>query len=141
MEADPKRTITVRPPARKSSRQKKPQDYANLHAGVEGGTGSRWMQLMQGKTIEKDSFKRMKGEDVGVEWLESDENALKEPVIIEDPEGLGMKMPPTDFSVADVAEVIGKDTPVEVIGAFIFLLNSASCFIILVSSRCGNAVQ
>lgn len=58
----------------------------------------------------------MKGLEVNIEWVEQDPNALKEPIIIEKPDGLGMRMPPKGFTVADVAEVVGPNTPVEVIG-------------------------
>ncbi|KAH9925328.1 uncharacterized protein B0H18DRAFT_1009704 [Fomitopsis serialis] len=40
---------------------------------------------------------------------------MKEPIVIEAPEGLGMKMPLKSFTVEDVATVIGEDSPVEVI--------------------------
>ena len=40
---------------------------------------------------------------------------MTEPILIEQPEGLGMKMP-HDLTVADVGELVGLDTPVEVIG-------------------------
>ena len=73
--------------------------------------------MMEGKEIKKDPFKRMKGSDVGVEWLESDGDAMTEPVVVEIDDGLGMKMPSTSFTVDDVAEALGEDHPVEVIGA------------------------
>ena len=94
----------------------------------EGGASdpSKWMRLMQTKPIAPDKFQRMKGSDVGMGWLERDENAMKEPVVIEDPEGLGMQMPgwatsvagPSDFGVSDVARLVGGETPVEVIGEY-----------------------
>lgn len=71
--------------------------------------------MMQGKPISADPFKRMHGSDVTVEWLENDESAMKEPIVIEKPDGLGMKMP-EDLTVSDVGEIMGEDTPVEVIG-------------------------
>lgn len=77
---------------------------------------------MEGKTIKDDSFKRMNGSEVGLEWLESDANAMREPFVVEKPEGLGMKMPDEAFSVDDVAELVGTDTPVEVIGGNVLLL-------------------
>jgi len=58
----------------------------------------------------------MKGSEVTVEWLEHDPEALREPILIEKPDGLGMRMPHPEFTVADVAEAVGSDTPVEVIG-------------------------
>jgi F-box/leucine-rich repeat protein 10/11 len=58
----------------------------------------------------------MKGSDLRLEWLETDDSAMREPIVVETPEGLGMKMPPNDFTVDDVVELVGEDTPVEVIG-------------------------
>lgn len=77
--------------------------------------------MLENKTFKQDKFKRMQGSDVTVEWLEEDEDAMMEPIVVEKPEGLGMKMPPSDFSVEDVAELIGEESPVEVIGLFVFL--------------------
>ncbi|KZT66856.1 Clavaminate synthase-like protein [Daedalea quercina L-15889] len=115
MAQDPARTITMKPPARKSARKKTQRDYAGLHSvGAEGGPG-KWLRILEGKKISGDPFRRMKGSEVGEEWLESDEGAMREPVVIESPDGLGMKMPPKSFTVGEVAEVIGEDFPVEVI--------------------------
>lgn len=75
----------------------------------------RWLRMMQGKTIKPDPFKRMAGSEVIVEWLESDPNAMTEPIVIESPDGLGMKMP-EGLTVSGVAEILGENTPVEVIG-------------------------
>ncbi|KAJ7582474.1 jumonji superfamily protein [Mycena floridula] len=114
LEADPKRAITTKLPARKSDRKRTQlHDYANLHAGISDPY--RWLRIIEDRDIKKDSFKRMKGEDVNLEWLEEDENAMREPIIIESPENLGMKMPNQDFTVEEVAELVGEETPVEVI--------------------------
>ena len=111
----PSRTITFKPPARKSARKRAQPDYANLNAGVEADP-SRWLRVIQSKPIKDDEFRRMEGSDVGLEWLENDENAMKEPIVIENFEGLGMKMPDANFTVSDVADIVGHETPVEVIG-------------------------
>ena len=76
---------------------------------------SRWQRMMQGKSIKPDPFKRMEGSDVSLEWLETDPTALTEPIVVEKPDGLGMKMP-EELTVSDVAEIVGENTPVEVIG-------------------------
>lgn len=116
MGQDPTRTITLKPPARKSARKKTQRDYAGLHnTGSEAGP-HKWLRMLEGKKISGDPFRRMKGAEVGVEWLESDESAMREPIVIETTEGLGMKMPPKSFTVTDVAEAVGEDFPVEVIG-------------------------
>ncbi|OCH95214.1 Clavaminate synthase-like protein, partial [Obba rivulosa] len=114
MAADPTRTITMKPPARKSARKKPQRDYAGLHTGQDADP-NRWLRMLEGKAIQGDPFRRMEGGEVGVEWLESDDGAMREPFVIEDPEGLGMKMPPRSTTVDDIADTVGRDTPVEVI--------------------------
>jgi len=86
--------------------------------------------MLEGKPILKDSFKRMKGEDVCLAWIEQDPHAMEEPIVIETPEGLGMKMPPVELSVADISETLGEETPIEVIG-----LTFASYRVVPVSNR------
>lgn len=83
--------------------------------GTEPDT-NKWLKMLEGKPILKDSFKRMKGEDVCLAWLEQDPHAMEEPIVIETPEGLGMKMPPEELSVADISETLGEATQIEVIG-------------------------
>jgi hypothetical protein len=109
--------VTVRPPARKSTRQKKAQDYAGIHAGDGGAAGSRWAALLRDKALAPDTFQRMDGSALTREWLDGTPDALREPVVIEHPDGLGMDMPGPEFTVQDVADAVGADMPVEVIGA------------------------
>lgn len=126
-EADVRRVITRKPPARKSARKKAPRDYANLHNGIlpqtpEKGPGTEsWLALLQekeksGAIVVSDSFRRMKGNEVTLDWLNEDDEAMKEPIVIESTEGLGMKMPPEGLTVDDVAKLVGEDAPVEVMG-------------------------
>ncbi|KAF9257816.1 jumonji superfamily protein [Marasmius fiardii PR-910] len=114
MEKEPRRTITYKAPTRKSERKKTARDYANIELGIPSDP-NRWMNMMEGKPMKEDSFKRMKGGDVGLEWLTEDEDAMTEPILIESPAGLGMKMPEEDFGVEDVALLVGENTPLEVI--------------------------
>lgn len=150
LDAVPSRVITMKPPARKSTRKKTQRDYAGLNAGQEADP-SRWLRMMEGKAIKKDPFRRMKGSDVGVEWLENDEGAMREPIVIESDEGLGMKMPPPAFTVSDVAETLGEDMPVEVIGTLCFVLpsrvlessenvGSLMKLVVCLCHRCRNSV-
>ncbi|KAF8906029.1 jumonji superfamily protein [Gymnopilus junonius] len=113
MLADPSRQMTLKAPARKSSRKRTQRDYANLNSGL-GSDPNRFQRMLETKEIKKDPFRRMKGGELD-EWLREDESALREPIIIEQPDGLGMKMPPRDLTVEHVAEYIGEDTPLEVI--------------------------
>lgn len=122
VEADPKRVITMKPPARKSSRKRTQLDYANLDSGLQSDP-NRWTRMLEGKKIKDDNFQRMRGSEVDLEWLDSNPNAMREPFIVEKPEGLGMKMPDGDFSVDTVADVVGEDTPVEVIGTPVYVFS------------------
>ena len=74
--------------------------------------------MLEGKDIKPHNFKRMQGSELTVEWVEHDTDAFRAPILIETPEGLGMEMPESTFSPRDVADVLGGDTPVEVIGEF-----------------------
>ena len=49
--------------------------------------------MMEGKDIKPHTFKRMKGEDLTVHWLENNPSAMTEPILIEEPDGLGMQLP------------------------------------------------
>ncbi len=121
MSVDPKRVITLKPPARKSSRKKFQHDYANLHA--EGSSPPRlqtdteeWLNTLEKRATSGDPFPRMKGAELTLDWLANNENAMTEPILVEQPEGLGMEMPEPGLTVADIADIVGVDTPVEVMG-------------------------
>ncbi|KAG5635423.1 hypothetical protein H0H81_011313 [Sphagnurus paluster] len=112
--ANPTLSITLKAPARKSVRKRTQRDYASLNTGLESDP-RRWIKVLEEKSIKSDPFKRLEGVAVGLHWLEADDSAMTEPIVIEQPEGLGMKMPSSDFTVNDVAEIVGEDMPVEVI--------------------------
>ena len=40
---------------------------------------------------------------------------MREPIIFEKPDGLGMKMPPEGLAVEHIAEYIGEHVPLEVL--------------------------
>ncbi|KAF8610108.1 Clavaminate synthase-like protein [Ceratobasidium sp. AG-I] len=108
--------ITLLPPTRKSTRKRARLDYANIEAGLPSDQSdpNRWLDVIRDKTIHPDTFRRMKGAELTREWLEQDPLAMTEPVVIEDAEGLGMRMPDKEFTVDKVAELVGPDTPLEV---------------------------
>ena len=82
---------------------------------------NKWIAIAESKTYAPDNFRRMNGSDIGLEWILRDESAMKEPIVVENPEGLGMKMPPKETTVRDVANEVGPDTHVEVIGMYEFV--------------------
>lgn len=116
--ADCRRIITLKPPMRKSSRNRPIRDYVNLHSGANSSDPHRWSSLLESKTFSKDEFRRMRGSDLTEEWLYDDATAMTEPVIIEKPDGLGMMMPPPSLNVPEIANILGPETPLEVIGLY-----------------------
>jgi hypothetical protein len=58
----------------------------------------------------------MRAEQLTVQWLESDPTAFCEPIFIENPEGLDMKVLPTDIKISEIADLVGRDWPIDVIG-------------------------
>jgi len=72
---------------------------------------------LENKTFSKDAFKKTTGPELTQDWLDSDPTAMTEPVIIEEPDGLGMTMPPSSLTVSEIAATLGHDTPLEVIGS------------------------
>jgi hypothetical protein len=130
MQADPLRTVTFKTPktpARKSTRTTSKLDYANLNDGVESDP-KRWSRYLETKPIHKHAFQTMKGQDVSLTWLTNDEKAMTEPIIIEQPDGLGMKMPEPSFSVSDVAKLVGPQEKIEVLGE-LYSLHLTTLFI------------
>lgn len=115
LKKDMTRSISHKPPVRKSSRKRATRDFFDQDMAAEPGA-NKWLKMLDGKPMLKDSFKRMRGEDVCLAWVEQDPHAMEEPIIIETPEGLGMKMPPVELTVADISETLGEGTPIEVIG-------------------------
>ena len=101
---------------RKSSRNRPIRDYVNLHSGANSSDPHRWSSLLESKTFSKDEFKRLRGSDLSEEWLYNDATAMTEPVIIEKADGLGMMMPSSSLTVPEIANILGPETPLEVIG-------------------------
>lgn len=101
---------------RKSSRNRPIRDYVNLHSGANSSDPHRWSSLLESKTFSRDDFRRLRGSDLTEEWLYNDPTAMTEPVIIEKPDGLGMMMPPSSLTVPEIANILGQETPLEVIG-------------------------
>ena len=66
----------------------------------------------------------MKGSELTLDWLRDNERAMSEPIVIEIPDGLGLEMPDSGITVKDAAQIVGEETPVEVMGAY----NNTSSF-------------
>ncbi|GAA5909279.1 [Histone H3]-lysine-36 demethylase [Sporobolomyces salmoneus] len=106
------------PNVRKSGRSTKSQiDYANLNEHLPASV-DRWSHVISARTasgqIKPDRFERKKPSDLTLDWIYGEEGML-EPFVVESPEGLGMSMPRRDITVGEIAELIGSQTPLEVI--------------------------
>ncbi|PPQ63192.1 hypothetical protein CVT24_005737 [Panaeolus cyanescens] len=140
-EVSPAHVTTLKTPARKSARKKPVRDYAQLNAGYgmaySANDPHRFKRVVEAREeagkIKPNRFRKMQGGDLDEDWLNGERDdwddgegeggtskspewkeAMKEPVIIEKPDGLGMQMPPEGLTVEHVAEYIGEDVPLEV---------------------------
>ncbi|KAF9969433.1 JmjC domain-containing histone demethylation protein 1 [Actinomortierella ambigua] len=106
---------------RKSSRKTGRVNYADLQNG-HVNTESKWKVILDSQRYLPDKFERIQGNQVTLERLRA--TGFTSPLIIKkgdqdyssvDRNGLEMQMPPSTYTVADVRDAVGKDTPVEVI--------------------------
>ena len=115
----------VRGPPRKSERSHVNIDYTSLNLGdtttilPDQHAYNAFFEGDSPRRFAPDRFKRMYGYELTKEWAE--ETGCKEPVVIPRGQeaGMGMVMP-KDLTVSKVAELVGQDTKVEVIGTIPF---------------------
>ena len=110
-----------RPPPRKSERAHLNIDYTSLNLGditnllPDQHAYNAFFEGDAPRKFAADRFKRMEGRELTKEWAE--ETGCNEPVVIPKghSDGMGMTMP-VDLTVRKVAELVGEETRVEVIG-------------------------
>ncbi|CDH58254.1 clavaminate synthase-like protein [Lichtheimia corymbifera JMRC:FSU:9682] len=102
---------TYKPNVRKSQRERARLNYADLNNGKTADQ-EIWKRILNAQTFAKDPFKRYQGSQVTLELIR--ETGMREPFVIESPEGLDMQMPSQAITVNDIADAIGHDHPVEV---------------------------
>ena len=139
----------LRPTPRRTGRARASIDYAAIEQGLPPNPIERWNSLLQSSgKISEDRYRRMKGDEWCMKWIEEDENAFNEPVMVpsktrrkreanEDMEAAeesvpaptkdssklepvptsipGMLVPPRNITIWNIAEILGYDTPIEVI--------------------------
>ncbi|KAG0740507.1 hypothetical protein G6F62_006965 [Rhizopus arrhizus] len=98
---------------RKSSRSSTRLNYADLNEGTAAGDERIWQRLLQAKQFQNNTFPRYTADQISIALFRK--TGLREPLIIEknEPE-LGMMMP-TNLTVTQIAELVGRDRPLEVI--------------------------
>ncbi|KAA1103207.1 JmjC domain-containing histone demethylation protein 1 [Puccinia graminis f. sp. tritici] len=126
---DPNLQAIYKEPPRKSSRAKaKKINYSDL-SNDPLTDPDRFVKLADTKknvidgfdvpsTGPHKAFRKMKPEELSLEWLVNDPQAMTEPIVIDDSAGLraqGMRMPSPELTISQIAELVGPETPVEVI--------------------------
>lgn len=98
-------------------------DYASpepqAQAGPSKPSGSKsnpWKAVAESRPLTKTHFRKMKPEQLTVDWLENDPQAFMEPIFIDHAQGLDMKVLPSDIKISEIAELVGPDKPLDVIG-------------------------
>uniref|UniRef100_A0A672QN70 [histone H3]-dimethyl-L-lysine(36) demethylase n=1 Tax=Sinocyclocheilus grahami TaxID=75366 RepID=A0A672QN70_SINGR len=69
-------------------------------------------EKLHSKRFSSDRVKRMEGKDLTYEYIQR--CGLRDPIIFERPDGLGIKMPDPDFSVNDVKSLVGSRRMIDV---------------------------
>ncbi|TPX67647.1 hypothetical protein SpCBS45565_g03619 [Spizellomyces sp. 'palustris'] len=99
-------------PTRKSKRDRTQINYSELNQGV-AVEEHRFTKLLKARSFAPDRFQRLQGRDVTLDWART--TGLKEPIVIESPEGLDMCMPDKSLIVNQVADLCGREREVDVI--------------------------
>ncbi|KAJ3256810.1 JmjC domain-containing histone demethylation protein 1 [Chytriomyces hyalinus] len=71
----------------------------------------KYAKLLRAKRFAPNRFPYVNGDTVSLEWLRR--TGMRDPFLIEDPEGLDMRMPPASLTVDQVADACGRDMIVE----------------------------
>ncbi|CAG8518077.1 3369_t:CDS:2 [Dentiscutata erythropus] len=97
---------------RKSLREHSRINYADLENGLTGNP-YKWKRVLDSKLFVKPKFPKVRGDQLTLDWVRT--FGLDEPILIDNPDGLDMKMPSKDITVSYIAATVGYDTPVDVI--------------------------
>ncbi|PLW13949.1 hypothetical protein PCANC_13963 [Puccinia coronata f. sp. avenae] len=128
-EKDPTLQPIYKEPPRKSSRAKSKKINYSDSSNDPMTDPDRFIKIANSKKNVIDGFdvpatgphkpfRKMEPTELSLEWLAQDPNAMSEPIVIDDAEGLralGMRMPDASLSISQIAQLVGPDTPVEVI--------------------------
>ncbi|KAI9282676.1 hypothetical protein BY458DRAFT_496958 [Sporodiniella umbellata] len=97
---------------RKTDRSFTKLNYADLNEGTSTGDERIWQRVLQAKTFAPNAFPRYRADQVDLDLFRK--TGLREPCVIEkNGPGLGMTMP-TDLSVQQIADWVGRETEIEV---------------------------
>ncbi|RKO97459.1 hypothetical protein CXG81DRAFT_13302, partial [Caulochytrium protostelioides] len=101
-------------PVRKSTRPRTDIDYKNVENG-DSAFKYRWTRVLAQREGQwgADDFLRVRGDACTVAWLA--QTGFARPVVVPEPAGLDMAMPPADLTPHDVARAVGPAVHVQVL--------------------------
>jgi hypothetical protein len=79
---------------------------------LDDGAELKWTRLLGSKVFKNAEFSKLKGSELTLDYLKT--FGFKEPLIVQEKEGLGLKMP-NGLTVRAVAESVGLETKVPVL--------------------------
>lgn len=91
-------------PQRRSQRNTERVNYKHIDEGVVS-TAQRFQKILAEREFAQESFKRVRGGEFTLDYIRG--NGWSEPVMVDRPDGLGMRMPSSSFSVSDVVSIVG----------------------------------
>uniref|UniRef100_A0A8C1J3L2 Lysine (K)-specific demethylase 2Aa n=1 Tax=Cyprinus carpio TaxID=7962 RepID=A0A8C1J3L2_CYPCA len=98
--------------SRRSGTRRRYQDDGLSDDEIDGKRTFDLEEKLHNNRFSSDRIKRMEGKDLTYEYIQR--CGLRDPIIFERPEGLGIKMPDPDFSVNDVKSLVGSRRMIDV---------------------------
>uniref|UniRef100_A0A672QMX4 Lysine-specific demethylase 2A-like n=1 Tax=Sinocyclocheilus grahami TaxID=75366 RepID=A0A672QMX4_SINGR len=96
----------------RSGTRRRYQDDGLSDEEIDGKRTFDLEEKLHSKRFSSDRVKRMEGKDLTYEYIQR--CGLRDPIIFERPDGLGIKMPDPDFSVNDVKSLVGSRRMIDV---------------------------
>uniref|UniRef100_A0A673N6H4 [histone H3]-dimethyl-L-lysine(36) demethylase n=1 Tax=Sinocyclocheilus rhinocerous TaxID=307959 RepID=A0A673N6H4_9TELE len=96
----------------RSGTRRRYQDDGLSDEEIDGKRTFDLEEKLHNKRFSSDRVKRMEGKDLTYEYIQK--CGLRDPIIFERPDGLGIKMPDPDFSVNDVKSLVGSRRMIDV---------------------------
>uniref|UniRef100_A0A8C1BBT9 [histone H3]-dimethyl-L-lysine(36) demethylase n=1 Tax=Cyprinus carpio carpio TaxID=630221 RepID=A0A8C1BBT9_CYPCA len=96
----------------RSGTRRRYQDDGLSDDEIDGKRTFDLEEKLHNNRFSSDRIKRMEGKDLTYEYIQR--CGLRDPIIFERPEGLGIKMPDPDFSVNDVKSLVGSRRMIDV---------------------------
>ncbi|KAJ3323570.1 JmjC domain-containing histone demethylation protein 1 [Boothiomyces sp. JEL0866] len=110
----PKKEPKPKKPVDKSKVRKSEREKAKISYQESGEVDEyKWTKILSTREFQSDNFERMDGNRANTEWIYK--SMLKTPVLFPAPDGLDMRMPPSDLTVDQVAEICGPERNVDVV--------------------------